>query len=128
MGTPKPSLRKRILSMDDDELIRNTIFRPFDDTWLHTSGVLSSNAVETVRARILADGIPALSFAAGANEFKPGVVSANINYTDSAYFKNGYPEDLKSKRWRHSDLKRFAYYFVYGFFNKIIENEERNNP
>ena len=56
-----------------------------------------------VRARILGDGIPATSFATGANEFKPGVVSANINYTDSAYFKNGYPEDLRSKRWRHSD-------------------------
>ena len=79
-----------------------------------------------VRARILGDGIPATSFATGANEFKPGVVSANINYTDSAYFKNGYPEDLRSKRWRHSDLKRFAYYFVNGIFQKIVESKERN--
>ena len=124
MGTPTAWLPRRAARRTDEELIRNPIFRPFDEAWLCSTGNVCSNAVRAVRARILADGIPATSFAAGANELKSGVVRDNINYTSPAYLENGYPRG--NEKWRHSSLKQFAYYFAFRFFEKIVEDEERS--
>ena len=69
-------------SYTDAQLAQSPIFRPFDDTSLHGTNVVSLTLAQ--KAKVLGDGIPALSFAAGANPFGPDTGISNLNMTDYA--------------------------------------------
>ena len=113
--------RNEISHLSDEELIRHPPFRPFNEPWLLTTNAISQSAVAPIRARILSDGIPALSFAAGANPLPGGSVSGNINY--ATFMVNGWPR--KSGRWLHSDIKDVAFIYNSGFFKRIVQGENQ---
>lgn len=62
----------------DEEMVTSPPFLPFAEDWLHSTNAVTTTQIAEVRDRILADGIPALTFAAGANE--AGGATDNYNY------------------------------------------------
>ena len=112
--------RKAISKLTDDDIKRHPVFRPFDENWLFTTNTVAPAMVAPVRARILADGIPATSFAAGANSLGNNV-SGNIDY---ATLKSGtWPR--RDGRWLHSDIKKVAFIFNQRFFKRIVEGDNQ---
>ena len=79
---------------------------------------VSAAQVAAVRDRILADGIPAQTFAAGANPV--GVFGDAGNYNYQSATPNGWPRKNGDVAvWEHSDIKNVAYYYVHVLFEKI---------
>ena len=111
--------RKAISKLTDDDIKRDPVFRPFDENWLFTTNMVTSARVAPVRARILADGIPATSFAAGANFIGNNGVAGNINYGTCR--SGTWPRD--ENRWLHSDIKKVAFCFNHLFFKKLVNEE-----
>ena len=112
--------RKRIASLTDYDLMVHPVFRPFFEDGLFTTNAVSSEQVAPIRARILADGIPATSFAAGANPLDATVIG-NINYATCK--SGGWPR--KDGSWRHSDIKNIAFRFNWKFFKKLVEEDSK---
>jgi hypothetical protein len=115
-GTMTNAMKKRILTMTDDELKANPVFKPFDESWLHsTNSVVSIQQINTVRARILGDGIPATSFAAGANQLdnRAGIVQRDYHL----YAAVDWPRAPQNEnvQWRHSDIKKVAFRYLHNF-------------
>ena len=107
--------RKRIEELTSDDFIRHPVFKPFDENWLFTTNSILPETVAPLRGRILADGIPALSFAAGANPLGSMVIG-NIDYGSC---KSGeWPR--RDGQWLHSDIKNLAFRFNHLFFKKIL--------
>lgn len=87
-----------------------------------------------LRARFLADAIPAESGAAGANYINAFGASGNIRLdADCIANTDKWPAKRKSSenglvrfRWEHSDFKNVAYFFVYKLFDKLIGTEGRH--
>ena len=69
--------------------------------------------------RVMGDGIPSTSFAAGRNPIGSGVIE-NYNYCGPER-PNAWPRD--DTRWRHSDIIGIAYFYVYDFFDKLKRNQ-----
>ena len=100
-----------------------------DENGLH--GGLSGK--EWLRARFLADAIPATSRAAWANGFKNTVPILNIQMDkrddDGGCMSNvdKWPKRNKRKQpiWEHSDFKQVAYYFVYKLFDKFVDGANK---
>ena len=111
--------RKAISKLTDDDLRRRPVFRPFDENWLFTTNTVSSALVAPIRSRILADGIPATSFAAGANFIGGDKVAGNIDYGTCRSMP--WPRD--EGRWLHSDIKKIAFRFNHLFFKKLVNEE-----
>ena len=109
----------RIGRLTRDELIRHPVFLPFEEGWLFTTNAISPAAVAPIRSRILADGIPAMSFAAGANPLGNNAVSGNIDYATCK--STPWPRD--EGQWYHSDIKNLAFRFVHRFFEKLVNEE-----
>ena len=126
-----------------EDVIENPLFTPFrnESERMNSTNlfpVADAAATPQLRARFLADAIPAESHAAGANAFRKGVVDDNIRMDTSV--DNGcmanvdrWPRDRveeiedddgnvvgKILRWEHSDLKNLAYFFVYRLFDRIV--------
>jgi hypothetical protein len=74
---------------------------------------------QTNRNRLLAEMVPTLSNAAGANEI-PNMGAEN-NFNMPSVFKNGWPDGRDNGDWLHSDLKTVAYPFIYPLYDKIVE-------
>ena len=124
--------------MDDitrKDAIEHPLFTPFrsEAENMHSTNLFTI-ANETyrnqLRAKFLADAIPATSFAAGANPVSTNTISGNINYEDC---KSGdWPR--RNKRWEHSDIKNVALFFNWKLFRRIISNhggnsnEQQQNP
>ena len=111
--------RKAISKLTDDDIKRHPVFRPFDENWLFTTNTVTYAMVAPVRTRILADGIPAASFAAGANFIGNNGVTGNINYGTCR--SGTWPRD--ENRWLHSDIKKVAFCFNHLFFKKLVNEE-----
>ena len=93
-------------------------FLPFVEDWLHSTNAVTSAQVAEVRARILADGIPAQTFAAGANELRAETGVVSYNYQSAT--PNGWPrKNGEVAVWEHSGIKNVAYYYVHVLFEKI---------
>lgn len=107
----------------DEEMVTSPPFLPFAEDWLHSTNAVTATQIAEVRDRILADGIPALTFAAGANE--TGGVTDNYNYQSQS--PNGWPRKDKQGNplWYHSDVKDVSYYYTYPFFIRVVKG---NNP
>ncbi len=107
----------------DDELKISPPFLPFADKWLHTTNAVTEAQVSAVLPRILADGIPATTFAAGANEIGGGV--RNLNYHSLMTNEAQWPEQNKSGQniWKHSAIKNLAYPFVHLLFAEFVKGK-----
>ena len=118
------------LGLLPDEVMTNTysnaqltlspIFRPFDDGSLHATNVITLTLAQ--KAKVLGDGIPALSFAAGANPFVNGQGIINVNMTN---FARDWPRSLGT--WKHSDISDVAYRFLSEFYDLIVNGLEEVN-
>lgn len=66
----------------------------------------------------MGDGIPAVSFAAGANE----TAGVEDNYNYQSLTPNEWPrkDDDDNPIWEHSDIIKVAYFYVYNLFQKIV--------
>lgn len=105
----------------DAELVASPIFRKFDNDLLHQTNRIT--IAQTELNKVLGDGIPALSFAAGANE--TGGVADNYNYNSYMTNEELWPRfsrenGVKRLLWHHSDIKNMAYYFVYPLFEQLV--------
>ncbi|MBQ8112746.1 MAG: alpha/beta fold hydrolase, partial [Kiritimatiellae bacterium] len=109
----------------DAELIVSPMFRRFDDAAnLHSTNELV--LAQGIASRILGDGIPATSFAAGANPLPLSCGVENINFHDMISDTGKWPRRDEGKiLWHHSDLKNFAYYYVYPLFIDIKTRSEQ---
>ena len=113
----------------DDELKMSPPFLPFNEDWIHTTNAVAETQMADILPRILADGIPATTFAAGANE--TGGVSDNVSFyglmSNEAVWPKGRQEDVegggKRNVWQHSDIKNLAYFYVYRLFELIVESD-----
>ena len=74
-----------------------------------------------LRAKFLADAIPATSFAAGANFTGGGLKSYNMQTGTP----NGWPRKDSDQKaiWEHSDIKNVAFYFTFKLFEKIKDGD-----
>ena len=114
--------RKAISKLTDDDLKEHPVFRPFDENWLFTTNTVTSAMVAPVRTRILADGIPAESYAAGANRLGRFGLDRNVNMPEAT--TNAWNKLYgvgHSQAWRHSDIKNRPYQAVREVFLSIIE-------
>ena len=80
------------------------------------------------RAKLLAEAIPALSYAAGRNPSRkfPALSGRsqdmNNENTNATVFRNGWPAGRGTDRdWKHGDFREVAYCFVNPLYRKIVE-------
>ncbi len=102
----------------DGETITNVV----EQSELFSTNVVPRDRIMAIRDRILADGIPARSFAAGANALGNKSVGKNLNYADFKSNEDKWPQ--KDQRWLHSDIKNLAFIFNYDFFERIVKGED----
>ncbi len=124
-------------------MIEHPLFTPFtsETEKMSSTNLFSVSDVSAgppLKARFLADAIPAESHAAGANAFRKDIVDDNVRMDtsgDNGCMPNEYkwPEIRTTKlkdengmenrvpRWEHSDLKNLAYFFVYKLFDRIVQ-------
>ena len=120
LGVNKISVQEA-LQMDAEDFKTNTVF------YCYPSSMNSTNIPLLVRGAHLAQGIPALTPAAGRvgldNVLDSGL-GIDINSVDGngVLRPNGWPtRDVYPGQWRHSDIKDVAYFFTFRFFEKIVE-------
>ena len=109
----------------DDEMVTSPPFLPFAEGWLHVTNAVAAAQVAEVRDRILADGIPAQTFAAGANAVDAFGDTGNYNYQGQQI--DGWPktDDNDNPVWEHSDIKDVAYFYVRQIFQKIVDETKQ---
>lgn len=121
--------------------VARPLFTRLEDEGLHAPGVFSGegpahgdlSARDGLRARLLADAIPAVSGAAGANPVAAFGNDANVRLDDGSddgcianagkWPKTGQNGQLI---WEHSDFKSVAYFFVYRIFDRFAGTEGRH--
>ena len=110
------------------DAIEHPLFTPFrsEAKSMHSTNlftITNETYRNQLRAKFLADAIPATSFAAGANPVSANVICGNIDY---AKCKSGnWPRS--EGEWQHSDIKNVTYFFIWKLFDKIIDNSEGDN-
>ena len=110
--------------MTDQVATEHPLFTPFrtEAEAMHSTNlfvIVDASYKRQLRAKFLADAIPATSFAAGANLVQNGAVSGNIDFLNCE--SEGWPRD--EGEWRHSDIKNVAYFFSWELFNRIKNND-----
>ena len=113
-----------------EESVIHPLFTPFraETERMHSTNllVIADGAYRAeLSARFLGDAIPAESFAAGANSFDRGVISGNIDFESCKENVDEWPAERimnNIKLWHHNDFKNLAYYFVYGLFDRIVND------
>ena len=96
-----------------DNLRANAVFRQEPAT------MFSSNITAQVQNDIIAQGVPALSCAAGLNAIN---AISFYNYNVNDHKQNGWGRSGSPyyDRWLHSDLKSMAYMYTYEIFNQLV--------
>ena len=110
-----------------EEAIVHPFFTPFrtETERMHATGpfeVEDPEVREGLRAKFLADAIPAESFAVGANDLHS---TTGINCESLMTFanKNTWPEGRRKesgREWRHSDVKNVACFFMRTLFDRMV--------
>ena len=110
-----------------EEAIAHPFFTPFrtETERMHATGpfeVEEPEVRESLRAKFLADAIPAESFAVGANAIH---TSTGIDCESLMTFakKDAWPEGRRKKsgrEWRHSDVKNVACFFMRTLFDRMV--------
>ena len=97
-------------------------FGKFSDTPLFTTNYLAPGSIDySLRARLLADAIPAESFPAGSVGV-PKWPDIQMSYDMSAHFKDLDNQDsigLNGQKWVHSYFLKAPYMIVHGLFENI---------
>ena len=108
----------------DIELISSPIFRKFDNATLHQTNLIS--VAQTELNKVMGDGIPATSFAAGANSINPFYFLGNIAFAPRNLID--WPaarKDGSRSYWLHSDICQLSFFYVYHVFTKIKEGDSQ---
>ena len=108
----------------DDTIRTNSFFGLFDERGLYGTNGSALAVQPNLRARVLADGIPAESYAAGANAIDPDGKWAgrNVNMPDVVKGAQGNVYDeVREESWRHSDIKKRPYQHVRDVFLSMID-------
>ncbi|TVP77432.1 MAG: hypothetical protein EA353_10500 [Puniceicoccaceae bacterium] len=71
--------------------------------------------------KLLAEAIPATSFAAGANAIGAFGEAQNIDMQDQHQTSGEWPQERPNQNWEHSDLKDVAFPYVYQLFDQLVE-------
>ena len=109
-----------------DSSLSNTRFTPFIDERMayEEEPFISSSEAFPLRAQLLADAIPAESYAAGSNQVS---TLTNINlesYIGENWDWPSYIEDEDSGNreniWKHNDATEIAYYHTYKLYGYIF--------
>jgi hypothetical protein len=100
----------------------NSFFKPFYEKGLYGSDGSAVASIPYVRAKVLAEAIPATSRATGRNPISL-IFSENKNLME---FKNNFPAERKTTdfpdgRWLHSDSKDVAYIYLYKFYDDMVD-------
>lgn len=82
--------------------------------------MFSSNITAQVQNDIIAQGVPALSYAAGVQNILLPYPSRNYNANNHKPNGWGRSGGTYGTRWLHSDLKNMAYLYTYDLFNQIV--------
>ncbi len=124
--------------MSDVQAITNSLFTPFgiEEEGMHGTAVFTGAGSahgalshrDWLRARFLADAIPAESGAVGANHISAFGANGNVRLdADCMANADKWPRnDDGVLSWEHSDFKNVAYFFVYKLFDKLIGTEGRH--
>ena len=111
-----------------EDVIEHPLFTPFRNEAERMSStnlfsVTDTAATPELRARFLADAIPAESHAAGANAFDENVLANNVSLMGQMSNNNRWPEkdDDNNPIWKHSAFKQVAYFFTYRLFDKFVK-------
>ncbi len=110
------------MSTTPEVLTTNTVFRINPES-------MNTNVIERlVLDAHLAQGIPAWASATGAMPIRQTlrIPNFNLNDTDPAHSgiqrPNGWPTfSTWNQRWLHSDMKDRAYFYVFKFYEQVIE-------
>lgn len=93
---------------------------------LAPAGDVTANAqaaLPTTQYKLLAEAIPALSFAVATNPV--GIFGVNNNFDVNAEFQNGWPQErlssVSGNDWLHSDLKNIPYVYLFEYYKKFVE-------
>lgn len=107
----------------DTELIMSPIFRKFDNATLHQTNLIS--IAQTELNKVMGDGIPAVSFAAGANPIQ-NVLAGSIELSpDGLPYWPSKRIANQRRQWHHSDICNVAFFYVNFIFNKIVKGENQ---
>ena len=110
------------------ELRTNSFFLPFLDEYMYQPlGNWLASDPDT-RTRLLAEAIPARTFATGANAFpdeRPIVKEVQFDM-NKRFQRNGWPNERvmnsrKEKRWFHSDVRDIPHVYNGALFEKWVE-------
>jgi hypothetical protein len=112
--------------MTHEGAIAHPLFTPFrsESEAMHSTNLFTiadASYREQLRAKFLADAIPATSFSAGAN-FTNGVKD-NLDVQNDIP-PNGWPRS--SMKWLHSDIKDVSYFYVHKLFMFILQGDPSN--
>ena len=109
-------------NLSDDMIRTNSFFGLFDECGLYGTNGSVLATQPAVRKHALADGIPAESYAAGANWLGRFGLDRNVNMPDVA--TNAWDRLYgagHNQVWKHSDIKDRPYQAVRDVFLSIIE-------
>ena len=107
--------------MTDADFKTNTVF------YCYPTSMNSTNISLLVRGAHLAQGIPALTPAAGVTNLGGDLmdgrmVDMNDDSSSGVVRHNGWPSKSSYPyRWLHSDIKDVSYFFNFKFYEKLIE-------
>jgi hypothetical protein len=105
-------------NFSDADLRASSIFKPFYDLNIYgpNGSAIVSNPV--VRAKLLAEAIPAISRATGRNAVP---LLFDDNNVDMMLFKaQGMTWPRNDNNWKHGDYCGVAYLFNFGLYNDIV--------
>jgi pimeloyl-ACP methyl ester carboxylesterase len=111
-------------SLSNSVLQTNAFFSDSVDTAMFTTNSSGSAFAAANRSRLLADAIPAVSLAIGANHVTAlapqGQLDRNFDMEDS--YENGWPVTTGNEafKWHHSDVKAVAYLYTYQLFQTLV--------
>jgi hypothetical protein len=117
-------------NLTDDQLKTNSFFLPFFDARLYQPEGSADASDSATRTRLLAEDVPARTFAVGANAFpKDSEALSQDNQFDmnTEFQQRGWPGDransIKRLRWLHADLHDMPYLYNGMLFDKFVELE-----
>ena len=121
---PQPILYQKTVeeanATSEATLRTNSIFTHFYDSDIYGTNGSAIVADPTVRAKLLAEAIPALSFATGANAVPAKFGGPDNNVNMNVEFKTvGMTWPRPSMNWEHGDFRAVAYPFNYKLYDNI---------
>ena len=106
-------------TMNDADFRTNTVF------YLYPTSMNDPAVTLAERNRHLAYGIPALTPAAGRTALGGQSFqnrSFDCNFAGDIARPNSWPSGRRYvNRWTHSDMKDVAYYYIWKFYEKVVE-------